>query len=161
MRNADFSDFSLFKVDGDSNPGGLFAKASVTHHRIRTLPGCLGCRYRDGRAAFAFALGRIPGKERSFALGPKKRWCNGGEEPENMLSEDEATDILTRGGLPHSQSRRFTPTSAPAAVVEVPGSENKFITEGRIIGAYHRGRGGVPERWRTERAGCGGGVSKR
>ena len=39
-------DVDLFKVAGETNPGELFTKASLTEQRIRSLTDILGCEFR-------------------------------------------------------------------------------------------------------------------
>ena len=60
-------DFDLFKVPGESNPGDLFTKASLTDQRIRSLIDILGCEFKEGRARSAPAL-RQEGGTRTLSL---------------------------------------------------------------------------------------------
>ena len=100
-------DFSLFKIDGESNPGDLFTKASLTHHRICTLLALMGCKYREGRAAAAPALRTVPGKERNLVVRTTTRWADSEDDYDDVMSEGEVEEWLQQKGLPHASSRRF------------------------------------------------------
>ena len=144
-------DFSLYKIDGDSNPGDIFTKGSLTHHRIKTLLELLGCRYVEGRALAAPALRTIPGKERSLHVkGEKKKWSQDGEEDfDKVMSEEEVVNFLKRKGLPHSHHCDYKAEAPKEEYPEQPAEEDYLFAEGEQIAKFQKGRGGLPSRLRS------------
>jgi len=125
------------------NPGDLFAKGSLTAHRIQMLFGLLGCAYRTGRALSAPTL-RIAA---STQLSTKVQWGDYNDKgSEEEHGEEEVTSMLKCAGLPHAHRSRYQPEKSKEAYPENEESEDKMEKEGEALGKQQRGRGGLPER---------------
>ena len=70
-------------MKGEANPGDLFTKAWLTHHRIEALLHLLRCNYREGRPASAPALRHKGTEKKIFKTEKRARWADENE------SEDE------------------------------------------------------------------------
>jgi len=137
-------DFSLYKVEGDRNPGDLFTKPSLTSHRIRALPFLLGCYYVAGRAKAAPVL-RKDATKKANPFG-KAKWCDFEDDNHKEYEEDEVTDILKRVGLPHMERANFIPETPKQETKEVEETRDSVYEHGSTIAKTGNGRSELPER---------------
>ena len=121
-----------YKVKGEDNPGDIFTKASLTHHRIKTLLEALGCVYREGRAESAPALRHKGGDRKVLEVERRPRWSDENEAEQRAAAE---RDIINQAGhFPDFTLNRLVKLALEAATVQ-----GRKTAAGVLIGVVFMG----------------------